>query len=226
MAATNIQFRGHCQCCGRLQAVTSNRMSKHGYTVEKAGMGYGWFRGVCSGHSFAPLQRDRQQADYIVASVRLQVVELRQEADALEAGTKTLNMVEDPRVASRRKRDEAATMVAWKELPSYYADQILASNVWNRRQRANAGEAFANDLEALANKVHGTCLLEVERVQPAASIPVGERRELNTASIPKTVAKVTRVDRARVYWVGEGELAGRRGWTGTQAWRKLTKVEG
>jgi hypothetical protein len=226
MAATNIQFRGHCQCCGRLQAVTSNRMSKHGYTVEKTGMGYGWFRGVCSGHSFAPLQHDRQQADSIVASVRLQVVKLRQEADALEAGTKTLNMVEDPRVVSRRLRNEPATMVAWKELPSYYADQILASDVWNRRQRADAGEAFANDLEALANKVHGTCLLEVERVQPAAPILVGERRELNTASIPKTVAKVTRVDRARVYWVAEGELAGRRGWTGTQAWRKLTQVEG
>lgn len=225
MVTSTTQLRGNCQCCGRLQAVTSNRMSKHGYEVKDRGHG-GWFSGVCGGHNYAPLQRERAQADCIVAAVRVEVIELRRDADALEAGTKTLNMVEDPRCRSMRKRDEPAVMVAWKELPSYYADQILASNVWNRRQRADAGESFANDLEALANKVHGTCLLEVERPQAAAPILVGERRELNTASVPKTVATVTRVDRARVYWTAMFGDSARRGWTGTQAWRKLNKVEG
>lgn len=223
--ASTTQLRGNCQCCGRLQAVTGNRMSKHGYTVEKTGMGYGWFRGVCSGHNHAPLQQDRQVADRIVASVRAEVAELRNTANDLESGTKVLRLVEDPRTRSMRKRTDPAQMVEWQELPNYYREQVLASALWSMRRRAETGEGFANDLETLANKVHGTRLLEVERPQAAAPILVGERRELNTASVPKTVATVTRVDRARVYWTAMFGDSARRGWTGTQAWRKLNKVE-
>lgn len=63
--STKIQLRGNCPCCGRDQAVlASGRMSKHGYTVEQ-----GWFQGVCSGDSHAPMQKDRVVTDRIIAQV-------------------------------------------------------------------------------------------------------------------------------------------------------------
>lgn len=46
---------GHCQVCGRTQAVNSKtgRLAKHGYTVD-----WGFFNGVCHGSGNLPLEVD------------------------------------------------------------------------------------------------------------------------------------------------------------------------
>ncbi len=52
--------KGHCQCCGRVQAVRNNNglMSKHGYTVD-----YGFFEGVCQGSDNLPLEVEKDLAE-------------------------------------------------------------------------------------------------------------------------------------------------------------------
>ena len=56
---------GHCQCCGRLQALPNGTLSKHGYTVD-----WGYFNGVCAGENNAPLETSRELLDTIVTSLR------------------------------------------------------------------------------------------------------------------------------------------------------------
>lgn len=202
------QLRGICQCCGREQAVVRGLMSKHGYTVENH-----WFNGICSGERFAPMQKERAQADAIVVAVRKQCDELEALAAAYESGEKVPDTV---RKACTR-RDEEPTM-PWAEALPHQQREEVARRVWNNRQRARAGRDFASMLSASADKFHGTALREVERTEGPAPIRIGERRELNTAAIPKHIAVVTRVDRHRVYWKVEGF---RSGWTGTRAWRAL-----
>tara|TARA_Y100001951_G_C11280597_1_gene265098 strand:- start:892 stop:1740 length:849 start_codon:yes stop_codon:yes gene_type:complete len=48
--------RGHCQACGRVQAVDThnNFIAKHGYTVD-----FGYFSGVCTGSNRKPLEVDK-----------------------------------------------------------------------------------------------------------------------------------------------------------------------
>tara|TARA_R100000734_G_C3307450_1_gene98043 strand:+ start:751 stop:1320 length:570 start_codon:yes stop_codon:yes gene_type:complete len=52
--------KGHCQCCGRVQAVRNNNglMAKHGYTVD-----YGFFEGVCQGSDNLPLEVEKDLAE-------------------------------------------------------------------------------------------------------------------------------------------------------------------
>lgn len=222
MSITNTQLRGHCQCCGQLQAVMHGCMSQHGYTVKKSGMGYGWFSGVCSGRNYSPLQVSRDQADAIIAAVRKEAKQLTAYASALHKGTKVLGQVEDPRHWVH-KRDQPKVMVQWSDLDTYYRSQVLESAIWSTQQRAKAGTTFADQLQALADKTHGTPLLQVQRAEAPAAILAGECRLLNTARIPKLVAKVTGIDRGRVYWQTQEDRP-MRSWTGTAAWRKLTKV--
>ena len=63
---TATQTRGHCQLCGRQQAVRGG-MSAHGYTVAN-----GWFQGVCQGHHHKPLETDRSITDQMVIDVTAQ----------------------------------------------------------------------------------------------------------------------------------------------------------
>jgi len=53
---TTHTHRGHCQACGRVQAVdtTNNLLAKHGYTVD-----FGYFDGVCTGSEIKPLEVDK-----------------------------------------------------------------------------------------------------------------------------------------------------------------------
>ena len=153
--ATRTQIRGICQCCGREQAVVNGRMSKHGYTVEQ-----GWFNGVCSGESFAPMQVSREQADNIVESVRNGVAALKVRAGQLAARKLDPKMVQKPNQIVRR--GDEPTMVEFASLSASQQDRIVRQMIWECESRANMGTAFANDLEVLANAVHGTALKTVK----------------------------------------------------------------
>jgi hypothetical protein len=56
---------GHCQICGRQQALPNGRLSKHGYTVD-----WGYFNGVCTGANHAPLEESRELTDNVIVSLR------------------------------------------------------------------------------------------------------------------------------------------------------------
>lgn len=53
---TTHTHKGHCQACGRVQAVdtTNNLLAKHGYTVD-----FGYFNGICTGSDRKPLEIDK-----------------------------------------------------------------------------------------------------------------------------------------------------------------------
>jgi hypothetical protein len=66
--AKKATHRGHCQCCGRVQKLPGNLLSKHGYTVD-----WGYFNGVCWGAHHRPLEEDRTIMDQSCARIREQV---------------------------------------------------------------------------------------------------------------------------------------------------------
>ena len=63
---TTHTHRGHCQACGRVQAVdtTNNLLAKHGYTVD-----FGYFNGVCTGSDRKPLEIDKSFTEQTIVEL-------------------------------------------------------------------------------------------------------------------------------------------------------------
>lgn len=63
---TTHTHRGHCQACGRVQAVdtANNLLAKHGYTVD-----FGYFDGVCTGSDRKPLEVDKSFSEATIVRI-------------------------------------------------------------------------------------------------------------------------------------------------------------
>jgi hypothetical protein len=203
---TKTQIRGICQCCGREQAVmASGLMSKHGYTVE-----HGWFSGVCYGQRHRPMQIDRSVADDTIRTVRADCVELDETAAALKAGRVTPATCKTPHYnAAKRDFDR----VAWADATPYQQEQAVAAAISRAESRARTGRAFADQLQALADRYHGQPLLTVAVEAGPAPIGSDERRVL-----PRGIAAVRYVERGMVHWRDERGFSGRMS---TRSWRAL-----
>jgi hypothetical protein len=211
-----IQIRGNCQCCGREQAVVGGLMSKHGYTVE-----HGWFSGVCSGNHYQPMQFSRVETDSIVSDIRAEIPKLLALADQYESGIKTPEFVMK-KVLDTELRKWVEVKVPFAEAHIVDQKSTVSQIVWGYRNRANAGKSFAATLESIANKVHGTPLIEVAKkeVEP---IRVGDKKKNQESG---TVYTCFKIDGVRVYWSAARACDGKvmRSWMGSQAWRKLATV--
>jgi hypothetical protein len=202
---TKTQTRGICQCCGHDQAVLgTGRMSKHGYTVKD-----GWFNGVCSGQKHRPLQIDRTVTDHTIADVRAQCKALRERAARLESGEI------DPTTV---RGHYSITLRDYPTIPfahgtEYQQDEARKSAVFTARRRAEIGEGFADSLTRMAADYHGQPLREVAVDAGPAPIQLGEQRQG-----AQRLLTCSEVRAGRVYWKDSN---GKRGWTGTQAWRRL-----
>jgi len=146
--ATN-QIRGNCQCCGRQQAVINGLMSKHGYTIKE-----GWFSGVCSGRNYAPIQVSRTTTDKIIADITAEIPELIAKAEKVKSGEIT------PKTIKLR--------FGKGEIPFEQGDRRQQSDArtsleWACRNRARAGEEFVKTMTEVADKFHGTALVEVAK---------------------------------------------------------------
>ena len=144
--SSKIQVRGNCPSCGNDQAVVRGSMSKHGYTVNN-----GWFNGVCSGHSYAPIQVCRIQADRTVESVRLAVAGIEKELAAVEAG-----------IVTPEKIDLGHLVIQFANATEIQQKRAVDSLKRKLTYRIEAGVDFANYLEQVANKYHGKPLSEVK----------------------------------------------------------------
>lgn len=184
-------------------------MSKHGYTVED-----GWFQGICSGQRFAPLQKDRAQADRIVSQVRAEAAVLVQKAQGMRDGSLHPERVSTGRWDSKTR---STITIAWEEASAYQQQQARESEAFRLESRSRQGFSFASALENLANVTFGTELLEVPVEAGPAPVQCGEVRVGQTNGRKLTV---TSVQGARVYWKDE---RGFKGWTGVQAWQKLAQ---
>lgn len=211
-----IQIRGNCQCCGREQAVVGGLMSKHGYTVE-----HGWFSGVCSGNHYQPMQFSRVETDRIVSDIRAEIPKLLALADQYESGIKTPEFVMK-KVLDTELRKWTEVKVPFAEAHIVDQRSTVSQIVWGYKNRASAGKSFSDTLESIANKVHGTPLIEVAKkeVEP---IRVGDKKTNLELGATYTCFKI---DGVRVYWSATRASDGKqiRSWMGSQAWRKLTTV--
>lgn len=212
----DIQIRGNCQCCGREQAVVGGFMSKHGYTVQN-----GWFSGVCSGNHFQPMQFSRVETDSIVSDIRVEIPKLLALADQYESGAVTPDFVVK-RSYSVELRKSIETKILYAEADAYDQKSARSQIVWNYRNRASAGKSFADHLESIANKVHGTPLIEVAKkeIEP---ICIGDKK---TSQETGAIYTCFKVDGVRVYWSSARASDGKviKSWMGSQSWRKMQTV--
>jgi hypothetical protein len=213
---SKIQVRGNCQCCGRQQAIVGGLMSKHGYTVE-----HGWFNGVCSGNHYAPMQKNRVETDSIVANIRAEIPKLLAKAEQLENGTLFPEYV-SKRIYNPETRKNEEKLIPFAEATVYEQRDAIKRATWALRSRASSGESFANQLESIANEVHGTELIRVEKkeVEP---IRVNDKKINKETGMVYTCFKV---EGPRVWWttVRPSDNKILKSWMGSQSWRGLETV--
>lgn len=207
---TSTQTRGHCQCCGRQQAVRHG-ISAHGYTVAN-----GWFQGVCQGHRYAPLEKNRETTDRVVNEIRAEAVSLRIKADETLAGKHDPVEYEARRTFVNGK--SVPVMVPFSEAGEYRQRDIRKHQAWLLSYRADAGEDFAKMMSALADKVHGTELAVVAKPAPAERIQAGDKRLSSSGALLTAV----RQDGQRLYYKFTRESgAVLTAYTSPRAWRMM-----
>jgi hypothetical protein len=208
---TATQTRGHCQMCGRQQAVRGG-IAAHGYTVAN-----GWFQGVCQGHRFAPLEKRRAETDNMIVEILEHAAALRIKADETLAGkhdpveyqTGFMRTVEGKRVPATELFAEAS---------EYKQQDIRTKLAWNMTMRAKAGEDFCKMMGALADKIHGTELVVVAKPVPAERIQAGDKRVNNNG----TVLTAVRQEGQRLYYTFTRESgAVLKAYTSPRAWRMM-----
>ena len=175
MNKANIQIRGNCPCCGNDQAVVNGSMSNHGYTVAD-----GWFRGVCRGRDYVPVQICRKQTDRIVESIRDSVAALRVELEAVASGKVTPKTIVKGYGKNRVE-------IKFADAALYEQEGAVEDLKRAIAHRINAGEDFAKHLEAVANKYHGQPLREVNLDAPVG-IVVGSNVKVRGSVV--TVTKI------------------------------------
>lgn len=203
---SSTQLRGNCQCCGRQQAVVGRWMAKHGYTVE-----HGWFQGACSGESSEPMQKSRTRTDGIVAKVRADVAELLEKKNKLEAGTAKPEFI-------NRGTERNPDLIPFADGDEYQQRITIRKVIHEMTFKASMGAQFADMLIEVADKYHGTPLIEVEKKEPPTPIYRGDKKISQNKSY---TYECTRTEGGRVYYMLDKNGARLNGWIGTQAWRKL-----
>lgn len=205
---TRTQTRGNCQCCLRDHAVLkTGRMSKHGYEVRN-----GWFDGVCSGQYHKPIQHDRTHTDEIAGMIRVEAKNLLRYAESLRSGSATPQLVPMGPWTNAKK-------VPFAEAPKHVQDEAIRQEIATAEGRAKSGQQLAEQMQAFADKVYGTPLREVEIEPGPEPVRIGDKRLGAGGTLHLTV---TEIRGARVYWQAEN---GRKGWTGTQAWRRFPAAQ-
>lgn len=160
MLKRRTQYRGHCQCCGRLQAVRNGHVSAHGYTIKN-----GWCEGVCGGHFYPPIEDSREHADKVIKSVRDQVADLLEKSEAAMLGA------HDPETFVSGHHYVYEPRFERVETVKPFSEASFTENGYIRRdisqkfeRRARAGTQFANALSELVEDHHGHSLISVEIV--------------------------------------------------------------
>lgn len=167
-----IQMRGHCQGCGHLQAATSGVLAHHGYTVE-----HGYFHGTCYGARELPLEVSRELLDRNLEGVARQCERWEDEALKLEQreiDPKGKTVRERGPVVNGR-REHVDRFIPYAELKEWDKQTLRDHEVYMLRRNAKGLRQWADDMRALAEKVHGKPLIEIKVNDQSKVISVGDR---------------------------------------------------
>jgi hypothetical protein len=198
------KYRGHCQYCGREQAIVNGHMSKHGYTVK-----HGWFVGVCSGNQYSPIEVSREQTDKIIAEITAEIPQLIEQAEKVKTGQ--LN----PKVISIGYGSNK-TEIAFKDGNAMQQQKARFSLECALISRARGGESFIKTLAEVADKYNGKDLVVAVEKQTAPRISFNEIKVLRGS---KVICK--RIEGARVYFYWVNASPNVTSWVSTTFWRKL-----
>ena len=182
---------GHCQVCGRLQALPPNAagrglLSLHGYTVKD----FGFFNGVCGGARHLPLQQERTIADRIIAQLRDYAAREERAAEDLKNG------VTDPKRAKsgkrvleivtsngRQRKQWSDEYVDYADAPAFHQQAARDGLIFKHEREARNARIFAKDLKALADKIHGTALIPVEPESGSRVAKAGDKIRMNDLEV-------------------------------------------
>ena len=154
MATKNDTYLGHCQACGRLQAihVKTGKIAKHGYTTD-----YGFFNGTCNGSDHLPMEQDilitNRQIELLVSHAAQLTEKSKQEA------FETLPFTVHERGAGGRRERRTIRLT-----PEEYAADKRFYGKWehcvNNHRQSLARQAeyltgIARDLEGWRGLYHG-----------------------------------------------------------------------
>ena len=216
------EFQGHCQRCGRIQAVQVKNgvLAKHGYVVA----GFGFFNGVCGGSGSAPLEQAKGYAIEIIAELGQYAAEQEKHGELLKVGKLF------PRVAPKlerygnevRERRPGSSkswpvFVEWAEANEQERRKAVERAIWQAEGNSRQAISHARELSKLVSEVHGKPLIPVKPEK--AVLSVGAVLEIYGG---KAVVKEIRVQEARgcgpflngqhvphaiVHWEGSGRVS-------------------
>jgi hypothetical protein len=192
--ATLHTHTGHCQACGRQQAVDNalGTLAKHGYKVA----GFGFFMGTCQGSGRRPLELERAFLDTICAalaeySARMSTrsMQLLKREVVLEQATRLDNyggrVTERVKTGrrdryGREKTENREVRVPWVEASPSERGAELKREVALADSEASEADQHREGLLRLAKEVHGRPLAAVSR---ARRVDVGTRVKWGAAVV-------------------------------------------
>jgi hypothetical protein len=149
--------RGHCQHCGRIQAVDNitQFLAKHGYIKEM-----GFFEGVCKGSGLRPLELERTQTDSFIiqwnewAKTKDSTAQDYEDGKLVPLYCKTGEQMVDSRFKD--------ILTEWDKAHPAHQQRHLSSLISELRTTAKSFRKHAESMGKLADQIHKQPLMVVE----------------------------------------------------------------
>lgn len=170
---TKSTHQGHCQVCGRLQAIMTvgGMLAKHGYQVK----GWGYFRGVCRGSDTYSLEHDRTLCDRICEALTSYAAEQDRAAEAFRTGKQIPLFVRGKYLPQKKDYER----IDWAQGTELQQRDEVNRLVWSCEGEARHARAHVDHMQKLAARVHGQALVEIKKVervvpvQPTVDVKAG-----------------------------------------------------
>jgi hypothetical protein len=181
---------GHCQACGREQAINVNRgtLAKHGYKVA----GWGFFMGTCPGSDRFPLEVEKTYSVEIINMLAVSEAAHKKSIEDLKTGKEIPATV---KTGTKERRNEAGLIVRDRYGRRVYDDVIV---LWDEatvpqrgaeiirlvRDHENGASQCAAHIRFLHDAIaafHGQPLKPVEA--PKAALQVGQQVQVSGQTV-------------------------------------------
>jgi len=160
-------------------------LAKHGYTVD-----YGQFNGTCRGSDHQPVQTERSLTDATIEGLGKFAVECDEAAAKMKAGTAHPNLIRTGEKLNRETNRYEPVYITWKEGTPDQQRRALEVAIHSLERDARHARTDARNLKEMADRLHGTPLLEISELERAAMAEAAAARA-NKARVDLTTGTVT-----------------------------------